>query len=236
MQLRSRVQSLISGAIGTSAYRDLIALLPELRPGWWVLRAYLAVLIVAFMLKDGYNLKPIPNPFTSFGLLEILAILGAIAVSVRIGRRGVPHGGVWRGVALVANIAIPLLALPVLAGMGTNHAYPLSTMDSGAYYSAYRAGYYGPGFTNIYLYTKDGKPLKDVLLYDQNGKPLTTWGKDPGVITDFPVGADGRTIPNEYPLNQRHPNGDPILPPRVALPPASQSSAPTPTAVPSPMP
>jgi hypothetical protein len=200
-----------------------------------VLRAYLAVVILAFVFKRGHDLRPIPNPFSSFGLLEILAIAVAIALSVRMGRRSVASSGVWRGIALSANVAVALLALPVLAGMSTDRAYAISTTDPGAYYSAYQGGYYG-GFTNIYPYTKDGKPLKDVLLYDQNGRPLTIgWAKDPGVITDFPIGADGRTITNDYPLNQRHSNGDPILPPRVALPPASPTSPPTPTPSAAPM-
>jgi hypothetical protein len=233
---RDRAQAVISALIGTNAYRDVAAMLPELRPGWWVLRAYLAVLFLAFVVRHEHNLHPVPNPFTSFGLLEILAMAAAIAVSVRIGRRGTPSGAVWRGVALAANFAIGLLALGVFANMGTNH-YTLSTTDSGAYASSYQGGYYGPGFSNIYPYTKDGKPLKDVLLYDQNGKPLTIgWGKDAGVITEYPVAADGRSIPNEYPLNQRHQNGDPVLPPRVAFPPTSSTSAPSPTPSVSPTP
>ncbi len=80
----------------------------------------------------------------------------AIAISVRIGRRGIPSGAVWRGVAVAANVAIVLLAIPTLAQTGTNHAYPLSITDDGNY-SAYRTGYYGPMVTNIYPYTKDGK-------------------------------------------------------------------------------
>ena len=233
--LRDRAQSLIRAAIGTNAYRSLLALLPELRPGWWVLRGYLAVLILAFMLREGRNLRPIPNPFSAFGLLEIVAMLAAIAVSVRIGRRGPPSGRIWRGAAVAANVAIALLALPVLTEMSTTHVYPLSVTEPDGYYSAYRAGFYGPGVTNIYPYTKDGKALREILLYDQNGRPLTLLSvKDP--ITDFPIGSNGRTITNEYPLDQRHFNGDPVLPPRVVLSPSSLSSAPTPSAPPTPTP
>ena len=223
--LRTWAQSLVTAVIGTNAYRAVMALLPELRPGWWVLRAYLAVLFLAFLFRGGHNLRPIPDPFTSFGLVQILATLGAIAISVRIGRRGIPSGGVWRGAALAGNLGIALVALPVLAEMSTSHAYPLP-MDSGSSAVVYRAGYFSPGLTNIYPYTKDGTPLKDVLLYDQNGGPLVVMTRDPSIITDFPFGADGRQILNEYPHNQRHSYGDPILPPRVALPPGS---APTPT-------
>jgi hypothetical protein len=160
-------------------------------------------------------------------------MLVAIPISVRIGRRGIPSGGVWRGLGLVANLGVGLLALGVFANMGTRQAYPLSISDSNGYYSAYQAGLYGPGITNIYPYTKDGKALKEILLYDQNGRPLTiTTVKDP--TTDFAIGSDGKPISNEYPLNQRHFNGDPVLPPRVALPPASQSTAPTPSPTPTP--
>lgn len=233
--LRDRAQAMISALIGTNAYRSVLALLPELRPGWWVLRAYLAVLILAFMLRDGRNLRPLPNPFSSFGLLEIVAMVAAIALSVRIGRGGLPSGRVWRGAGLFGNVAIALVALPVLAEMSTTHAYPLSVTEPYGYYSASRAGYYGPNVTNIYPYSKDGRALTEVLLYDQNGRPLTIWNsKDP--TTDFPIDSNGKPISNEYPLTQRHFNGDPVLPPRVAIPPASQTSAPTPSAAPTPTP
>jgi uncharacterized membrane protein len=230
-----RIQSLISAMFGTWAYRELALLLPQLRPGWWVLRAYLLVLFLALVFKGQHNLRPIPNPFTSLGMLEIVATVVAITISVRIGRRGIPSGAVWRGVAVAANVGIVLLAVPTLAQMSTNRAYPLSIEDSSGYYSAFQAGFYGPAVTNIYPYTKDGKALKEILLFDQNGRPLTVANlKEPA--TDFPVGSDGKPIANEYPLTQRHFNGDPVLPPRVALPPASQSTAPTPAPAPTPTP
>lgn len=224
---RDTFRSLIAPVIGTKSYRAVRAMLPELRPGWWVLRAYLAVLVLAFIFRGGHNLRPIPNPFSSFGLVQILATAAAIVISVRIGRRGAPArtGVRWAGMAV--NVAIALLTVPVLASMSTNNPYSV-VYSSDPYSSAIAAGYYYPGFTNIYPYSKDGKPLKDVLLYDQNGKPLMP--AKSGVITDNPIGADGQPIPNSYPLNQRHPNGDPILPPRVALPPNSTpTTSPTPT-------
>jgi hypothetical protein len=230
--LRCRSWALLKAASGTQAYRELRALLPELRPGWWVLRAYLVVLVLAFFFRDGANLRPIPNPFSIHGLLQVLATLVAIVISVRLGRRGLPGGKGWRGAALAVNVAIALLALPVLVSMGTGYTYPFSTAGSSdPYFSSAAAGYYGPGFTNIYPYSKDGKPLKDILLYDQDGRPLIP-AKE-GVVTDVPDGADGLPIANAYPLNQRDPNGDPIVPPRVALPPWPTS---TPTASPTPNP
>jgi uncharacterized membrane protein len=223
--VRDTFRAFIATVTGTQAYREANALWPELRPGWWVLRAYLAALVVAFMLRDGNNLRPIPNPFSVFGLLEIAAIVAAVVFSVRLGRRGAPAGKAGRLATQALNLVIAVLTVPVLVSMSTNHSYVYSSDP----YSA-AAGYY-PGFTNIYPYTKDGKALENVLLYDQNGQPLTPASS--GITTNYPNGTDGQPITNSYPLNQRHPNGDPILPPRVALPPAptnaQPSSSPSPT-------
>jgi uncharacterized membrane protein len=231
--IRERSWALVKAAFGTQVYRELRALLPELLPGWWVLRAYLTVLVLAFMFRGDSNLRPIPNPFSSSGLLQILATLVAIFISVRLGRRGMPVNRGWRGAVLAVNVGIAVLALPVLVSMGTGASYPYSYADaSDPYFSAVSAGYF-PGLTNIYPYSRDGKPLKDVLLYDQNGRPLIAASGDG--VTDVPTGADGLPIPNAYPLNQRDSNGLPVLPPRVALPPW-QTSAPaaSPVATPSP--
>jgi len=231
--IRDTVRALISSAIDTKTYREMHALFPELRPGWWVLRAYLAVLILTFLFSTGQNLRPIPNPFSKLGLLQIVATLFAIVISVRLGRRGLPRGMGWRGAALLVNVAIVLLALPVLARMSTSNPNAYSNAYSvDPYSSSVAAGYYYPGFSNIYPYTKDGKPLKDVLLYDQSGKPLTP--PKSGIPTDYALDANGQPILNSYPLNQRHPNGDPKMPPRVALPPSSTIATASPTPTPTP--
>src|SRR5882762_2649196 len=137
--IRDRSMALIHGVLGTGAYREMRALLPELRPGWWVLRAYLAVLILAFIFRDGGNLRPIPNPFSSHGLLQIVATVIAIVISVRLGRRGMPAGRVWRGGAVAVNFAVAVLALPVLVSMGTGDSY---TPSADQYLSSVSAGYY----------------------------------------------------------------------------------------------
>src|ERR1700736_5582348 len=81
------LQVAVAWMTGSAWYRQVRAFLPELRPAWWVLRAYLVVLVLTAAFSPGYNLRPIPNPFSSHGLLEILATIGAIVLSVRLGRR-----------------------------------------------------------------------------------------------------------------------------------------------------
>jgi hypothetical protein len=216
---------------GSAWYLELRGFLPELRPAWWVLRAYLLVLVLTAAFSPGYNLRPIPNPFSKRGLLEIVVAVFAIVLSVRLGRRNRPLARGGRLLAIGANVAIALFALPVLISMGS---FPYAAVMTYAGQSVDQPLYTPSGVvTNIYAYSKDGKPLTDILLYDQDGRPLTL-NKDVGDVTsDYPVGADGLPITNAYPLSQRHLNGDPVATPRVALPPWPATS---PTASPSPSP
>jgi hypothetical protein len=209
-------------------YRELRAFLPELRPAWWVLRAYLLVLVITAAFSPTYNLRPIPNPFSKRGLLEIFVAAIAVVLSVRLGRRNrpLPNGG--RLLTITGNVAIAFFSLPVLVGMGT---FPSATAIY-AGQSVEQPLFTTPAglVTNIYPYSRDGKALTDVLLYDQNGRPLIVAAKVGDLTTEYPTGADGQPITNAYPLRQRRFNADLLAAPRVALPPWPAAS---PTATPS---
>jgi uncharacterized membrane protein len=216
-------------------FRQVWAFLPELRPAWWVLRGYLLVLILMTVFSPSYNLHPIPDPFSSRGLLETIAAAIAIVVSIRLGRRNRPAAGGGRLLAIGANVMIALIAVPVLARMGTVPSFAM-VESGGAGQSIQGQPLYMPNgvVTNIYAYSRDGKPLTDVLLYDQDGRPLTIGSKSGEATTDYPVGADGQPITNAYPLHQQHFYGDPVAAPRVALPPwPAPSPSASPTASPS---
>src|SRR5438094_1447943 len=147
------VQHAVAWITASAWYRQLRAFLPELRPAWWVLRAYLVVLILTAALSPGYNLRPIPNPLSSRGLLEILATIGAILFSIRLGRRSHPLRPGRRRLAIGANVVIALLALPVLASMGTFPSFAM--VESGApeqspdFASPYSLG----SVTNVFPYS-----------------------------------------------------------------------------------
>ena len=191
------VRRVVTGVAGSTWYRELRAFLPQLRPAWWVLRAYLLVLVVTAVFSPAYNLRPIPNPFSKRGLLEIFVAVIAIVLSVRFGRRNQPLPKAGRLLAIAGNVAIALLALPVLGSMGTFPSFAMvESLSPGP--SSYTQG----EVTNVFPFSKDGKPLTDVLLYDQEGRPLTL-DKLPDRTTDYPIGADGQPITNGVWTEQR---------------------------------
>jgi hypothetical protein len=220
--------------MGSEWYGQVRAFVPELRPAWWVLRGYLAALILTAAFSAGYSLGPIPDPTTKRGLAEILAAGVAIWLSVRIGRRSrkLPQGA--RFLAVSANVLIALVAVVVLGSMHRfvySELIGTSTPEQSPFTAAFAAG----PVSNIYPYSQDGKPLTNVLLFDQDGRPITVQQSE--AQTSYPIGADGKAITNAYPLTQRHINGDPVVAPRVAFPPwptPSPSAASTPTSSPSP--
>src|SRR5207244_6336508 len=107
----------ISRVTTSTWYRQIRAFLPELRPAWWVLRAYLAGLILMAAVSPGYPLGPIPDPTSKRGLVEILATGIAIWLSVRIGRRSRQLSQKALVLAYSANLLIALFAVVVLANM-----------------------------------------------------------------------------------------------------------------------
>ncbi len=218
----------ISRVTTSSWYRQVRTFLPELRPAWWVLRAYLAVLIVMAAISPGYSLGPIPNPVTKRGFLEIVATGVAIWLSVRIGRRSRQLSQKALVLAYSANMLIALFAVIVLGNM-RSFAYSELIGTASPQQTTFANAFAAGQVTNIYPYSQDGKALTNVLLYDQDGRPIMVDKSE--AQTSYPIGADGQAITNAYPLTQRHVTGDPVLAPRVAVPPWP---SPSPTPSPSP--
>lgn len=197
--LRHRVAALLAHP-WTGEVRRLLV---ELRPGWWVLRGYLLVLVPSALAGDASDF-PVPEPLGSH-LLGVLSVLAAIVGSVALGRRrsarplrvALVAGGVLLG---VLGFAVAMQA-PSSADGGYAYAYaPVVDQAIGEYPLVSR---YGP-VTDVLPYAADGTPLEDVLLYDQDGRPLQVgfqeWWAD-GCPRELrqPLAADGVPVPNAFP-------------------------------------
>ncbi|GAB2810016.1 hypothetical protein GCM10022221_04270 [Actinocorallia aurea] len=143
----------------------LRVVLGDLRPIWWVARGYFTGFLLNAILGEGRAYIP-NDPFAL--LVMLLAVCGSVWLGSRA-RRGAPR----RTAAVLAVAA--LTGLGLLGGM----AFAATAEDDHAEAVAISAGPLGD-VANIYVFTKDGKPVKDVLLYDQWGEPILTapegWG------------------------------------------------------------
>ena len=161
--------------------------LPELRPGWWVLRGLLIGGVVGLLLS---------------GSVPLAVLLGLLAVpfSVLLGRRSEREPGLrWVGIAATAAAAVLLvLVLGLSVGSGSSPA-----QES---WPAYQDGPGLSGVTNLYPYSSDGKPLEGVQLFDQDGQPVELTAESDGngyTLSRVPRRTtDGSATDNAYPQQQ----------------------------------
>jgi hypothetical protein len=194
----------------TDAVRGVRDFLPELRPGWWVLRGYLAVFAIAIMWGDGsvYPVKRALVP-SVYGPLVGLALVGlAMWTSVRLGRRASVSQAARRS-SIVVSAVVVLMAGAALNQL-QNRVVPIEALGSEQLPPPYLQHADGELITNICPYAPGGTPLTGVLLFDQVGRPLEELAP-PDEFYGEPYSENGDVIqpqptiavlPNAYPRPQ----------------------------------
>lgn len=225
------VDSRVGPVLGYPRASDFFALL---RPAWWVLRGYLAAMVLAHLLDDsGQPIGLLPRIGGSEPV-ALLLLVGVILASVWLGRRTATLTP-WPRYALRAGTL--LLALVALTGFVN-----ADSDTRGAGYAP--AGYDNPyaGVSDVYAYDRQGHLLTGVQLFDQDGHPIRMGNPWCGDTANMP-GGDGQTYPYcpqnaPWPLlpemsrsAQPAPSDEPTEP----APPSVSPSAP-PSASPSPQP
>lgn len=219
----------------TAAYRWMRALLPELVPGWWVLRGYLAVVVLSVMGGD-HHFPHFPVPaLLGSALVGLVATAAAVFASVSLGRRHLDEAKP-RWVSAVDVLVV--IGTLLTAGAIRQHVGPQYVFSEAAPMAAGGLSHPdGTQITNVFPYDLNGQLLDGVLLYDQDGQPVVVGDGDPysdsglPLETDYRLDANGAEIPNLYPLDQRiqewryRPDGSestleeqPVRPPAIAPP------------------
>lgn len=218
-----------------ASVRAAWAFIRELRPVWWLLRAYFAAVLVWRLLGDDWYRYP-------QNFLGWVVLVALVVGSVSLGMWCRTRASGARRTAIVGNLLV--IALVVAIPQLTNdELLPLpsnNTMNGNDESTAYAPPTSGDGSTgmtgivNIQPFSKDGKPLKDVLLYDQDGRPVQTDYQSQGLELKR---CDGPPISNSYPLALQSPpeevvdpNGNPVPTPS----PSCASASPSPNGSPSP--
>lgn len=202
LALPRRALAVVQRAAAARAVRETRTFLPQLLPGWWVLRGYLVVLLPSLAQVSATRDFPLPAPWGSHPL-GMLLVLAAVLLSVALGRRRLPRP--LLPVVVVADVVVALLALQVLASAPerlTVHRYRTASATS-PFSDSPLVSTHGP-VTDVYPFSLDGRPLTDVLLYDQDGRPLETgrqlWWRDHcRRVLAQPKAVGGIPVPQVYP-------------------------------------
>lgn len=210
-----------------------------LRPAWWVLRGYLAAMVVAMMLdSSGQPIGLLPR----IGGSEIVALIllaAGILASIWLGRRSLrlkqwPRYALWAGSAVLV-----LVALGGFAGADSS-----SRND---YYTDVQYDNPYSHIQDVFVYDEQGRLIEDARLFDQDGQPIRLG--NPYCTATTTENPYGDSVPAEddskYPFCAdnapfRVPSADGLSPSAVpgesALPAPADSAAPAPagSAVPQP--
>lgn len=202
-EARGRWEELMSAR----ATREVWAVVGSLRGAWWVLRAWLAVQLLAGL--TGFPVLLIPE-FRS-QLVGFAVLAAAVVGSVQLGR-----GKLW----LSSDRSRPVLGRLVLLGL--NIVAILVIPFVLAWYDAERRpfevyeGASTPGLVNgdqpvqnVFPYDAQGRPLQGVQLFDQDGNPLFVpdWVREDWmgsrVMVTYPYFNGEQRLFNVFPLPVR---------------------------------
>jgi hypothetical protein len=142
-----------------------------LRPGWWVLRGYLAAMVLAWLLDDsGQPLGLLPRIGGSEPVALLLLAAGVLG-SIWLGRRSLRLA---RGPQLALYAGSVVLVLVALGGFleadsstrGANYAdvggsYPDSTYDNPHH-----------DVEDLFIYDEHGKLITNARVFDEDGEPF----------------------------------------------------------------
>jgi hypothetical protein len=232
---RVGVAELIGRLRAWEPVRQVEEFLPELRPAWWVVRAWAAVTAVDVIFVGGTSF---PVPTLGLGPVGLIATAAAIGWSVRLGLRARAEERPAGRSAVLANTGLGLLAVIAVVGLAARSyvasAEPVYYDEgvSGPGVSAVLTHEDGAPITNILPYSSTGEPLTGVLLYDQDGRPIddladsTSDGASVEPVPDAPP-QPGNAYPQQRQVVTWDELGAPVTEP-MPLPTAAPTGSATP--------
>ena len=170
---------------------------------WWLARGWLLAVAAAVVIGGlgntsawGHTHVWLPHPgLRAYGAFMALAAL--VVASLWLGQRAAAGKGVRldRLASAVAVLAI-LPAAWHLDSPPRDHYYSYTTISQ-----APPAGLFenGSEVLNIFPYTRDGKPLNDVLLYLPDGQPLSIGAQNVDPNRRYLVNQRGQRLYNSFP-------------------------------------
>ncbi|WP_262287074.1 hypothetical protein [Micromonospora sp. MA102] len=211
-QLRA-LDTQLGPLLGQSSVSEFLR---PLRPAWWLVRGWLAALLISVVLGEPSGLLPRLDGNVLAGLF---LLGGAVLVSVWLGRRSAGFRGWPRRLLRLGTAALLLFSFALLVNVD-QHA----SSDQFGSYQEVSVGDRYDSIEDVFVYDQEGRLVRNAQLFDQNGVPIRLgW---PTCLS-----ADGNMPPprNAYPYcPDRAPFGAPApapAAPTVSAPPAPSGSA-----------
>ncbi|KAB2344010.1 HAAS signaling domain-containing protein [Actinomadura rudentiformis] len=229
-RLRAKVE-------GSPAFGAVWNFLKEFRSLWWIVRAWVAALLLWRFWDDDWHARP-------WGAAQWMVLVVFVVASIALGQWSRAHPDRSpRALIIGLNGLAVLLLVGIQVNLGLTHLASRGIEKIGvmAAPSVAESPSAAPDVANLYPYSKDGKPLKDILLYDQDGRPLQLDYEAHGYQLDR-CGSPP-PIANSYPLPLRQqddpdmePTPGPSCVPGSPMPAPKSSDGPTFTPTPTPAP
>jgi hypothetical protein len=189
-------KSLWAPVTSTAQWAAFTEFAAVLKPAWWVLRAWIVVLVLytGFHRPQGFELVPQQTYWRLF-------LIVAIVVSVQWGRDRWLRWPAVRALRKVVNVAAVAVAVPVAASALVGMNAELNGLGAGtrdSYQQGYDAGVRdsasgvfdasgvstgngdsgvfvdGSPVSNLFVFDASGRALQDVQIFDDQGRPVRT--------------------------------------------------------------
>ncbi|MEV4655397.1 hypothetical protein [Micromonospora sp. NPDC049301] len=228
VRARGRLRAIDTRLGPPLGYETASDFLRLLRPGWWVLRGYLAAMLVTVISTGG-----------SFGLLprfggELLAglimLVGFLLVSIWLGRRSTRLSRWPRWALHAGSVVLVVFALSALMQAEDRMRYGDYGIDPTSINGPYDQ------VRDVFVYDSEGRLVENARLFDQNGNPIRLGYPDcEGRVDEY-----GNPLLRPYPycvgrapFGPRGPGVSPPSAPAVITTPTPEpTGTPTPSATP----
>jgi hypothetical protein len=168
----------LGAVLGYAKASDYLRLL---RPGWWLLRGYLAAMAVAYALDvETMGLLPRVGGGTP---LAVVIVVGFMVGSVWLGRRHDSLPPWTRHTLGVSSVVLAVVAIVGFAQVDEDALHPVTS-----YYQVDNSPY--GDVQDVFPYDGNGRLLRDVRLFDQDGNPVFI-----GLQNCEPVAGDSNLYP-----------------------------------------
>ncbi|WP_319462090.1 HAAS signaling domain-containing protein [Micromonospora sp. RTP1Z1] len=226
------VDARLGPLLGYAKASDFLRLL---RPAWWVLRGWLAALLVSAALGEPPGLLPRLGDSAVAGLF---LLAGGVLASVWLGHRSAGLRGWPRRLLRLGTAALLLFSFAMLVNVDQN-----ARSDEFGYKGVSVGDRYD-SVQDVFVYDSEGRLVENARLFDQNGVPIRLGypscvdpaQPDAALRTGYPF------CPQLAPFRPRPPAAVPAPPggrapaATPASPGPTDSSLPTATATPTPVP